>query len=253
MPRMPRNKSGSGIYHIIMRGVNRQNIFEEPEDSDKFIQTLQQYKEISEYELFAYCMMGNHLHMLIKVGKEPLEQLMRRISGKYVYWYNRKYSRIGNLFQDRFKSEPIDDDSYFLTVLRYIYQNPVKAGLVKRAEQYTGSNCIEYISNKNASNVDFVLNMFSTNRKAAIDMFVDFINVPNSAVCLDIDDKHRITDEEARVVIKDLCMIHNSIDMQTIEKSLRNSYLIELKEKYKLPIRQIERLTGINRGIIQKA
>jgi len=142
MPRTQRSKSGSGIYHIIMRGINRQYIFEEPEDSDKFIQTLQQYKEISEYELFAYCMMGNHLHLLIRVGKEPIEQLMRRICGSYVYWYNKKYSRIGNLFQDRFKSEPIEDDSYFLTALRYIFQNPVKAGLVKRAEQYTGSNCL---------------------------------------------------------------------------------------------------------------
>jgi len=109
------------------------------------------------------------------------------------------------------------------------------------------------MSNKNITHVDFVLNMFSTNRKKAIDLFIEFINVPNAEVCLDIDDKPRITDEEARVIISHLCMIRSSIDMQTIEKSLRNSYLKELKEKHKLPIRQIERLTGINRGIIQKA
>jgi REP element-mobilizing transposase RayT len=73
--------------------------------------------------------MGNHVHILLKVGNEPLEQMMRRICGSYVYWYNKKYQRTGNLFQDRFKSETVENDNYFLIVLRYIHQNPLKAGL----------------------------------------------------------------------------------------------------------------------------
>jgi len=145
MPRVPRKRSKSGIYHVIMRGINRQSIFEEEEDYSKFIQIIQKYKDVCEYRLYAYCLMGNHLHLLLMEGKEPLEQVMRRICGSYVFWYNRKYGRMGCLFQDRYKSEPIEDDAYFLTVLRYIYQNPVKAGLVTSVEKYKWSNYNEYI------------------------------------------------------------------------------------------------------------
>ena len=140
MPRAARKRSESGIYHIVMRGINRQVIFFEREDFLRFIETLQKYKNICEYQLFSYCLMDNHVHLLIKEGKEPLETIMRRICGSYVFWYNRKYDRIGYLFQDRFKSEAIKDDTYFLTVLRYIFQNPVKAGIVKNVIDYPWTN-----------------------------------------------------------------------------------------------------------------
>ena len=117
MPRQARKKSESGIYHIMLRGINKQQIFEDEEDFQKFIQVLKECKAVSEYKLFAYCLMGNHIHMLIKPEKEPLELVFKRIGSRYVYWYNWKYRRTGHLFQDRYKSEPINDDSYFLTVL----------------------------------------------------------------------------------------------------------------------------------------
>ena len=69
---------------------------------------------------------------------------MRRICRTYVLWYNKKYGRVGNFFQDRFKSEPVENDAYFLTVLRYIFQNPIKAGIVKKPENYRWSNYIDY-------------------------------------------------------------------------------------------------------------
>ena len=74
--------------------------------------------------------MGNHIHLLIQEGREPIEQVMKRIAARFVYWYNIKYRRAGHLFQDRYKSEPVENDAYFLTVIRYIHQNPIKAKLV---------------------------------------------------------------------------------------------------------------------------
>jgi len=121
VPRAARIKSENGIYHIIMRGINRQVLFETDQDCTRFIETLQRYKEICKYKLYAYCLMSNHVHLLIRECEEPLETVMRRICGSYVLWYNKKYDRIGYLFQDRFKSEPVADDIYFLTVLRYIF------------------------------------------------------------------------------------------------------------------------------------
>ena len=121
---MPRKISQSGIYHVMLRGINQQQIFESSEDYEKFIQMIEICKTISKFKIFAYCLMGNHIHLLIKQESEPLEQIFKRMGGRFVYWYNTKYQRSGHLFQDRFKSEPVEDDRYFLTVLRYIHQNP---------------------------------------------------------------------------------------------------------------------------------
>jgi len=109
VPRQARKKSASGIYHIVLRGINQQVIFEDEEDNNKFIETIKTYKAISGYKIYAYCLMSNHVHLLLKVEKEDLDLIIKRIAGSYVYWYNWKYHRRGHLFQDRFKSEPVED------------------------------------------------------------------------------------------------------------------------------------------------
>lgn len=253
MPRVSRNKSKSGIYHIIMRGINRQTIFEDDEDRIKFINILEKYKRISEFDLYAYCLMGNHLHMLLREGKEPLAKVMRRICGSYVYWYNRKYERIGYLFQGRYGSEVVEDDSYFLTVIRYIFQNPIKAGLVAEEEEYKWSNFYEYLSTSKEDEVGFVLNMFSKDRNRAVKKFIEHVSKSNEDTCLDIEKRCQVTDKDAGLIIKNLCKIDNPTDYQKLDRNTRDAFLRELKGKHRLSIRQIERLTGINRGVISKA
>lgn len=255
MPRTARKKSRSGIYHIIMRGINRQTIFEDEEDCVQFVEALKRYKEKSGYEVYAYCLMGNHVHLLMKIGIEPLEQVMRRLCGSYVYWYNNKYQRVGNLFQDRFKSEPVEDDKYFQIVLRYIHQNPVKAGLVKHVKEYQWSSFHEYINQANLVNRDLLLEMISDDREKRIQEFIEYTNDVRDHECLDIDNniRQRMADEEARGIIKAVCNLKDVIDLQQLDCQTRNTYLRILKQKHNLSIRQIERLTGINRGIVLKA
>nr|WP_311774044.1 transposase [Metabacillus sp. KUDC1714] len=115
----------------MLRGINRQTIFEDDEDKIKFLVTLKKYKEISKFQLYSYCLMDNHIHLLLKESGETISESIKRISSSYVYWYNNKYERCGLLFQERFKSENVENILYFLTVLRYIHQNPLKAGLAK--------------------------------------------------------------------------------------------------------------------------
>ena len=253
MPRRARKKSESGIYHIMMRGINRQSIFEDEEDYEKFIETIGRYKEKCGYEIFAYCLMGNHVHLLLKVGKEPLEQIMRRICGSYVYWYNWKYQRVGNLFQDRFKSEAVENDAYFLVVQRYIHQNPIKAGLVNRIEQYRWSSFNEYVTRTQVVDSDILLKMLNEKQREAIRSFIEYNNEVNDYDCLDMEDRIPITDEEARDIIKKECKVNHAGELQNMETITRNKYLKELKEQHNLSIRQIERVTGINRGVILKA
>jgi putative transposase len=250
LARQARKKSASGIYHIMMRGINRQNIFKDQDDYTKFLQTLKQYKEISGYQIYAYCLMGNHVHLLLKVGEEPLEQVMRRICGSYVYWYNWKYQRIGNLFQDRFKSETVDNDSYFLTVLRYIHQNPLKARVVKSVADYQWSSISEYINGSELIDADFALKMFNADREKAVKSLLQFCMAVSDDQCLEMEDKRLMSEPETIDLIKHVCQVKNTSDLQKLDKAMRNGYLKKLKEEYHLSIRQIERLTGINRGII---
>ena len=140
MPRNARLHSQSSIYHVMLRGINKQQIFYDEDDRDYFLETLKRYKHISDFKLYAYCLMGNHVHLLIGEGKERLSGIFKRIGSSFVYRYNLKYERSGHLFQDRFKSEPVESDRYFMTVLRYILQNPVAAGLCSTPSEYQYSS-----------------------------------------------------------------------------------------------------------------
>ncbi len=157
MPRSARVKSKTGVYHIVLRSINKQRVFEDDEDYQKLLTVLNKYKLASGYEIYGYCLMSNHIHLLMKEGKEELGNAFRRIGASYVYWYNWKYNRRGHLFQDRFKSEAVETDKYLLTVLRYIHQNPVKVD-IGSVETYRWSSYKEYF--KEAVYCDFPYHYF---------------------------------------------------------------------------------------------
>jgi len=252
VPRAPRTKSKSGTYHVIMRGINRQSIFEDIEDREKFIQTLQRYKDICQFKLYAYCLMDNHIHLLLKVDKEPLETVFRRICGSYVLFYNNKYDRSGNLFQDRFKSEPVEDDKYFLTAFRYILRNPVKAGIVTKIENYRWTNYVDYFEQSNMTDSDFVIDIFNKDKNKGLEILLGYVNTENDDKCMEIGDRQSIRDDDARKIIKDHCKVEQGIELQKLDIDERDTYLRDLKKEYGLSIRQIARLTGISRGIVER-
>jgi len=256
MPRHARLKSESGLYHIILRGNNRQSIFQDDFDKEKLLQILVKYKPISGYQAFAYCLMGNHIHLLLKVGEEPIEQFMRRICGSYVFWFNQKYNRIGNLFQDRFKSEPIDDEQYFLTALRYIHNNPVKAGLVNNLDQYPWSSYPFYTQNTTDSSgfleTETVMKMFGEDSIKAIKGFIEYHQQDNTDKCLEIEEFNRISDDRALELMQTLFHIKNGEDWNKFTLQERDACLKKMKDDYNLSSRQIERITGINRKIVDK-
>ena len=157
MPRTARPIATSGIYHIMLRGINRQDIFTDDTDRQRFLQLLEQlpqdYTPIGERlpdtcTLYAYCLMSNHVHLLYRQGTEEVDQSMKRLEVSYAQYFNKKYGRTGHFFQDRFKSEPCEDFSYFLTLLRYIHQNPIKAGITHFAEEYPWSSWHEPTTNR---------------------------------------------------------------------------------------------------------
>ncbi len=249
MPRQARRKSENETYHIMMRGINRQQIFEDEQDNEKFLQIIKEYREISGYRVFAYCLMGNHIHLLMKFDKEPIEMAMKRICGRFVYWYNTKYGRVGHLFQDRFKSEPIDDDDYFVACLRYIHQNPEKAGIC-RTDQYKYSSYGSYL----AIEADGIIDTSVLYSIIPEDQYKLLNEKTEEKAFLDIPDRKRdrLTDEEAGRLIYRVCRCNNVSEFQALDRKQRLKHIKSIKQKG-VGTRQICRLTGESYYIVQKS
>ena len=244
MPRTARRKSESGIYHVILRGMNRQQIFYDEEDYEYFLSLLERFQGVSHYELYAYCLMGNHIHLLIKTGEEPLDRIFRRIGASFVYWYNLKYQRVGHLFQDRFKSEPVENDRYFLTALRYILRNPVKAGLCVKPEDYPYSNIRDFIE-EGQRTVPCLIEK---------EELLSFIDQDNDDQCLEISEAVRfgITDSAAKEYIRDEFGDYSLSSCSKENRDSLNLSIQRLTEKG-VSIRQLSRLSGIPKSVIERA
>ena len=228
----------------MLRGINRQQIFEDEADRERLMETLQRYRDECGYTVYAYCLMGNHFHILLKEGVEALDSVFKRIAGSYVYWYNWKYCRTGHLFQDRFKSEPVEDDSYFLTVLRYIHQNPVKARLCRSVESYPYSSISEYYSKPELVDTSFAFSMLP------LQEFVDYHNQYSDDQCLEIEEHIRLTDDEAKRIISKISKCKSAAAFQELEIPKRNLCIKKLHNNG-LSIRQISRLTGVPKKIVE--
>ena len=249
MPRGVREKSETGIYHIIVRGINRQDIFLEDEDKVQYLNRILGCRKAYGVKVFAYCLMSNHVHLLMQEGREDISATMKRVGVSYVYWYNQKYGRSGHLFQDRYISEPVEDDTYFLAALRYIHQNPVKIGL--SIDNWTSYQ--DYISNSKAEvDVDFAMGLFGDN----INEFIAFMATEtNTNQFIDESIATKVTDKTAKSIITEVLNSSNTEFVQKLQeynREARDEALKTMKMRG-LSVRQIARLTGINRGLIQKA
>ena len=240
MPRRARQTSGTGIYHVMMRGINHQY---EPDGTPSG----------RNYILYAYCLMTNHIHLLIREREDKIGIAIKRIASSYVYYYNHKYSRDGHLFRERFKSEPVNDMVYFVTLLRYIHQNPVKAGIVMNVQDYEFSSWQEY-EDKNSTLFPLCDTRTVLNRIPFSELN-ELVNEPLSddIVCLDIEDasKGRPSDDQVMMLIKEKTGATNSSAFQQLPADIKKSLLIELKGK-RASLRQLERLTGISKSMIYR-
>ena len=170
MPRKPRIEFEGAFYHVITRGNQRQKIFRDTADYEKFLQILTIYKNRYHYRLYVYALMGNHVHLLIETGKTPLSKVFQGINQSYTLYFNRRYKTIGHLFQGRYKAILCDWDNYLLALLKYIHQNPLRACIAETLEAYRWCSHQAYTGKHNPLglvDVDQVLRMFSENKVRA--------------------------------------------------------------------------------------
>lgn len=152
-PRTPPYLQGH-VYHVIARGVRRQDIFLSPEDYTLLLRLLAELLPGHDHRLLAYCLMPNHLHLLLICGSQPLSALLRQLLSSYAYLFNRWHGQSGHVFQGRHHSRLCADDAYLLELLRYIHLNPLRAGLCLTAEEYPWSSLSAYLGRPDPVPVD---------------------------------------------------------------------------------------------------
>ena len=160
MARQARQYSQTGLYHVVFRGMNRQNIFEEKNDFIKMMEVMQSLKQEMRFEIYAFCLMSYHAHILLKEhDMGDISVIMKRLLTRYAGWFNRKYSRSGALIANRYKSQPVEVDEYLLSLVRYIHQNPIRAKVVTEIEKYIWSSYTEYIHGGKLTDTGFILSI----------------------------------------------------------------------------------------------
>lgn len=144
MSRAPRRQSAADIYHLYLRGSGRQLIYEDDRDHRVFLHTLALAIEEADVELYAYALMGNHYHLIVKSDYQKLPVFAHKLNRTYAAYFNERHNRQGHLFEGRYKSQPINDDSYFLEAVRYVHRNPVAARLTPDCN-YPWSSYADYL------------------------------------------------------------------------------------------------------------
>jgi len=260
MSRQKRILSSSQIYHIMLRGNSRRDIFLDDEDRQKFLYTLINKKKDNEFILYAYCLMDNHVHLVLKENKDNISHIMKRINTVYAIYFNKKYQQSGHFFQDRFKSEVIEGEPYLLAAIRYIHNNPLKARLVKVPEDYKWSSYSEYLSNQTRMIVtEDVLRLFSKNLPKALSLFIKFSQEEDKRDFLEYKEgnqnKKEINTNQKAINFRDQYLKKNHLELTSLKerrnKIFRDKLISELKNKSVLADREIANLLEINRGIVQ--
>ena len=251
MARKPREVSASGVYHVMWRGIDRKNIFFDDADYIKFLALCATV--VNEcFEILAFCLLGNHLHLLIKTKKDTPEEMeiaMKKLGIRYAQYLNRRYLRVGPAFQGRYKSIPVQTRNYFFRVMRYIHQNPVNAGLCEWPEEYPWSSYIDYFGQRDVTlcpvnktyafqlaDLDFLKAFHAQEEKNSATMSDEPIRLPD----------HRIMELGAAMAGCSL------VSLNTLPETQQAAILRRLVLEEGAFVPQLARITGIPRGVISR-
>ena len=225
MPRYPRNYIKTCFFHVITQGIEKTYIFESEEDIEFYLVKMYSLNQECEIQIIAYCIMNNHAHILLETSKvENLAKFMQRLNTAYAKYYNKKYSRVGYVFRNRYRSEGIYNEKYLYNCIKYIHYNPVKAGMCKHPWEYPYSNY-----------------------KITKELDKDY---SEKYLFMDIDeDKNR---ECKNIIFKFL--VDNKVTIKEIKmnKDIMKKIIVTLKDENNISLRKIAELLEVNRESIRK-
>ena len=246
--RAQRKKSNTNVYHVIIRGINRQDIFLDNQDFRKFLKEVKRTKELYKYKVYAYALMPNHVHFIIHDTMENLSTIMQSLNVSYSYYFNQKYERIGHLFENRFKSKNIEDVSYLKNVIRYIHKNPENAGITNN---YPWVSYYEYVENKDEiTDKNFIMKLFDyniSNFKIFHENYNKNQDLGNSYELIS-----KIEDEEAIKLMKEIANEENLVKIQNYDNDRKYNVIKKFIQIEGIKKVQIARILGISRKTIEK-
>ena len=238
MSRLPRNYTNTPFFHVITQGIEKSYIFEKAEDIKYYVKIMYKIKEEHDINIIAYCIMNNHTHMLAETKSiEQLSKYMQRINTTYGKYYNKKYNRVGYVFRDRYKAEGIYSEKHLYNCIKYIHNNPVKAGICNKAEEYPYSN----------------YKMMRTEFKEKYSSMAksDYSNEENEEyVFIDVDEKN----EKPCDKIIEAYLKENKIDLKSIKQSkeMLKKLIVFLKDENKVSLRKIAEGIEMSRETVRK-
>lgn len=253
MPRKKRTMSRTGIYHVILRGINQYIIFEDDRDSAYFLTLLKKMHQKHGFVIYAYCLMNNHIHLLLQTKDlHHLAQIMHNLETCFVRWYNAKYKRVGHLFQGTYRSFPIENANGFLRCIRYIHNNPVRAGIVDNPNDYKWSSSELYFmlppTTDSFVNTEDACALYGT--RSSLLQFL----------CEKEDDKNlfhtkpsqpNINDDVAQQMVLDYTGCTTLKDFPNLDKDTKNACIKDLYNEG-LSLRQLSRLCYIPKTTIER-
>lgn len=262
MSRTARTFSNSKDYHIISRGIDKQNLFYDDEDRKRFLKILKEIKEENNYIIYAYCLMSNHIHMVIKSEKEFLSKGIKSLLLRYGHYFNKKYERVGSIVQNRFSSRNIETIKYFIDVCKYVHRNPENAGICK-TKDYKWSSYHEYIQ-KNRLNLTTTEKIIDTSRlmnhfNNDINKFVEYTtnsNLDDLNEYAEYEIFNRISDKILLEIICKKFLINNINNVASYFANMESKELKKCLEEIRkikgINITQLSRLIRIEKGRIKR-
>lgn len=222
MSRISRNHLKSNFFHVIVQGINKEYIFEEETQKKVYLKCLFEKSENYDINIISFCIMDNHAHILLHTNNiEDMSRFMKQINEKYALFYNREKNRVGYVFRNRYKSEPIYEERYLYQCIAYIHRNPVKAGITKLMDEYQFASTMQYSLNKVKELYDYNLLIYSDKENSDEYNFIDI--------------KEQIDETEIEKIIDHIILSNmKKFQIREITKQDRGiieSIIIEIREK----------------------
>ncbi len=230
------NMKDSSFFHIMTQGINKEKIFNTKENKEKYLKLI--YKNNEGIEIIAYCIMSNHAHILVKIDSiDNMQQWMKKVNTGYAMYYNRRNDRVGYVFRDRYKSQVIRNEKHLYTCIDYIHENPVKAHICGKKEEYDFSSYIsKYKGNQNEVKMQ-IAQMFNNIEENSKKEKFEFI-----------ESEEESKEENCQNIINDFLKEKGIYVEQLIKREKNLIELVKiLKFENNISYRIMEKILGISR------
>ena len=252
MSKYLREFSNSKIYHIIIKGIDESTIFYDDEDRNVFLNKLKVTKKKFKYKILAYCLMNNHVHLVISIENENLSKGIQSLIIRYASYFNRKYDRKGPFVQNRFNSKKVESQRYFLEVCRYVHRNPEKAG-IEKTDKYKWSSYREYIGKEKIIDRRFLMHYLGND----INNFTEYTTKKESKQevnrLAEFEMIRKLSDDIVIKIILEKFKFNSVDEIINYFKNEKNYEKIKvLKEIQGTNPTQIRRIIRVSRRLIEK-